>query len=402
MTGCSIEPNTPSPREVTSSPSAEPTRILIGGAGAPNYGDELIVKGWLDHFSEPHHVGGKFIFFENSADTSHKFHFLGNHPLVNRVQFRDDFTEFAKSVTDLTFWQQVERGHTFMRDFGFLSKNYKGSREIFDAASLHLHGGGYFCQAKRHMGFFLGLAASLAKIYGMPAFATGVGLGPFHDECPDPARFAEIMSYFKSFETRDADSHRLLLCLAPLANLVQGVDDSFILPNDRIFRRESSVRRLQVSLITRHLGDLPPSFWPWLVKQSAAFDEVKFWVSFPWEDQEAIARLQEEIPRSTVITARESVHFRPPIGDSDVFISQRFHVHLAAARAGAAGFYLAHTPYDRQKHQSLVELGSGLAELDAADLPDLADLAPHPPLDDRGLQQRKLGVYSAPCSSPPA
>ncbi|MEO5916302.1 MAG: polysaccharide pyruvyl transferase family protein [Luteolibacter sp.] len=381
---------------MTSSPTATSTRILIGGAGAPNYGDELIVRGWLEHFSQPGHDGEKFVFFENSAEPLRKFHIPWKHPLRTRVLFRDDLNTVAKSVPDLSFWQQVERGFTFMRDFGFFRIGYKGSRDLFEAISFHLHGGGYFYQTRCDKGFFLGLASSFAKIYGMPAFATGIGIGPFDDVCPDPSRFAEIMSYFTQFETRDAISYQFISSLAPSAKIIDGIDDSFILPVDRIFRRDSTKRRLHLSLITRHLKDLPSSFWPWLVKQSEAFDEIVFWVSFPWEDREAIARLQAEVPRSTVFTARELVHFRPPIGDEDVFITQRFHVHLAAARAGARGFYLAHNSYYQQKHESIVALGSGLTTLDPGDLPDLGSLPPSSPLDETGLRQCKLRVY-APC-----
>lgn len=402
MTGCSVEPDFPSPREVESTPASAPTRILIGGAGAPNYGDELIVKGWLDRFSQPRHDGEKFIFCENSAEPSRKFHLAWKHPLRARAAFRDDFALIAKSVPHLTFWQQAERGFTFMRDFGFSGVGYKGTRDLFEALSFHLHGGGYFNEIWSDKGFLLGLAASFSKLYGMPAFATGIGFGPFVQDCPDPARFAEILSHFKWFETRDSASHQLVTAIAPAANLISGIDDSFILPDDRIFRRDSTKRRLHVSLITSHIKDLPASFWPWLVSQSGAFDEIVFWVSYPWEDREAIARVNAEIPRSTIYTARELVHFRPRIGGEDVFITQRFHVHLAAARAGTRGFYLAHNPYYRQKHESIVALGSGLAPLDLTDLPDLGNLPPSTPLDGTCLHQRKLRVYDSCLPASPA
>ncbi|MES2657365.1 MAG: polysaccharide pyruvyl transferase family protein [Verrucomicrobiota bacterium] len=387
---------------MTPRPKSAPTHILIGGAGAPNYGDELIVKGWLEQLAQPRHDGEAFIFCENSADTSRKFHITPKHPLRNRLAFRDDFNRFAKSVQDLNFWQQVERGFTFMRDFGFLQNGYKGTRDLFDARSFHLHGGGYLAGLWNEKGFILGLTASFAKLYGIPTSATGIGFGPFDSDCPDPARFAEILSHFQQFETRDADSHQLLTALAPDAGIIDGVDDTFLLPNDRIFRRDSTKRRLHLSLITRYLKDIPPAFWPWLVEQSAAFDEVVFWVSFPWEDREAIARAQAEIPRCSIFTARELVHFRPPIGEDDVFLTQRYHVHLAAARAGARGFHLAHNGYYRQKHESIVALGSGITALDFTDLPGLGNLPASSPLDETGLHERKIRIYASCLAASPA
>lgn len=38
--------------------------VLIGGAGAPNYGDELIVQGWIDYFHN-HHQDVKLTLYEN-------------------------------------------------------------------------------------------------------------------------------------------------------------------------------------------------------------------------------------------------------------------------------------------------------------------------------------------------
>lgn len=382
-------------QEVISPQTSQSTRILIGGAGAPNYGDELIIRAWIERFSPPIHAAEPLVFFENSAESCHKFHHSDKPSLATRVSFRDDLTDIADSEKSLAFWNHVERGFTFMRDFGFAGIGYQGNHKLFNALSFHLHGGGYFYQPRADKGFFLGLAASFAKIYGIPAFATGIGFGPFDDACPNPERFEEILSYFQLFETRDAASHLHLSRLAPSANLISGVDDSFFLPDDKIFRRDSSVRRLHLSLITHHLKDLPEGFWPWLVAQSAHFDEIKFWVSFPWEDQEAIDRAQAELPRCSIITARECVFYRPPIGESDVFIVQRFHVHLAAARAGARGFYLAHDDYYRQKHESLVALGSGLLPLNGADLPNLGSLPQVQPLDESGLHERKLRVYAA-------
>ena len=37
-------------------------RVLIGGAGAPNYGDELIVKGWIDYLAEAQPKAESFVF----------------------------------------------------------------------------------------------------------------------------------------------------------------------------------------------------------------------------------------------------------------------------------------------------------------------------------------------------
>ncbi len=386
-----IPVNVPFPHVTTTGNSTSP-RVLVGGAGAPNYGDELIVKGWMDLLEKTGPADGQIIFYENTSRRSREFHLPEGHSMAHRVTFRDDLTLIAKAVPGLTFWEQVERGFTFMRDFGFSKHGYKGSRELFEASSFLLHGGGYLNDIRSDKAFLLGFVASLKKTYGIPAYATGIGFGPFKKECSDPARFAEIMSHFEIFETRDAEGYELLTRLAPSANIIDGIDDCFVLPAEKMFRRDSSRRRLHVSLIASHLIFLTPRFWDWLGEQAEAFEEVCFWESYPWNDREVIARLAEAVPSCKVITTRELVHEHAPVGEEDVFLTHRFHVHFAAARAGARGYYMAPSLYYRQKHQSIVDLGSGLLPLDLAILPDLSNLPPSLPLDEAGLSARKMAI----------
>ena len=365
-------------------------RILIGGAGAPNYGDELIVKGWLDLLDPVGTEGGNVILYENTVQISRDFHTPAGHPWAERVAFRNNLTLMAKAAEGLNFWEQVERGFTFMRDLGFSQHGYNGSRELFEAASFHLHGGGYFNDIRSDKAFILGIAASFAKIYGIPVFATGIGFGPIKAPCPDRARFEEILSYFDFFEARDDESFQQLTDLAPSARIVNGIDDSLLLPAHKVFRRDSSKRRLHISLIASHLPFIKPGFWAWLAAQSEAFDEVLFWESYAWNDRPVVEAVMASIPRCKVITTADLIHQLPPIGDDDVVVTHRFHVHFAAARAGARGFYIAPSTYYLQKHRSIAALGSMLNPFDFNNLPDLGDLPPVLPLDEVGLRRRKL------------
>ena len=372
------------------------TRILIGGAGAPNYGDELILKGWLDYLSQPSRGSQAIALHENTVSICRNFHLTKGHPLTKRITFKNNLSLIAKSVQDLTFWEQVERGFNFMRDFGFREIGYKGINELFEASSFHLHGGGYLNDIRSDKGFFLGLVASFRKIYEVPAFGTGIGLGPFKTKCHNPALFDEIMSHFDFFEVRDSEGFELLASLAPSARIINGIDDCFTLPVEQVFRQDSSKRRLHLSLINSHIESYPDSCWDWLREQASRFEEVVFWESYPWNDREVITRVTAELPQCKIITTHDLVHTLPAIGDEDVFITHRFHVHFAAARAGARGFYIAPSLYYKQKHRSIVELGSGLKPLNFKNLPDLDQIPRSKALDEAALHGRKLQL-SAKC-----
>ena len=367
-------------------------RVLIGGAGAPNYGDELIVKAWLDHFQHPGFSANHFTLEENTGNVSKAFHLTEGHPLSSRARFSNRYALLAKEIQNLTFWQQVERGFNFISSHGISNLGFKQPSDLLKISSFHLHGGGYFNEIRGDKGFYLGLAASLQKLYQIPVFATGIGFGPFRSECHDRSLFEEIMSHFQLFEVRDPEGYSQLKNLAPSARIIDGIDDCFVLPTNRLFRADSQRHRLHLSLNSSHIQTYKDSFWSWLREQASSFEEVLFWESFPWKDKEVIARICSEIPSCQVLTTSDLVHKTPPIGGHDVFLTHRFHVHFAAARAGARGFYIAPCRYYKQKHQSIVKLGSGLTPLDFDLLPKLNQATSSQPLDESGLHHRKFKV----------
>lgn len=316
-----------------------------------------------------------------------------------RVIFRGGLSQLGKQATLPTIWDYIEHGYTFMQEFGFSKFGHKRFAELFDTESIHFHGGGYLVGQLPQKALMIGLAASFAKIYETRLFATGIGFGPISAECPDPVRFEEIMSFFEFFEVRDSVSYDLMKSVAPTKGLFHGTDDCFMVPADKVFRRDSSCRRLHLSLSHGFVELYPDHFWPWLASESARFEEVFFWESYPWFDEGVFQTLRKWIPNLKRHTTRSLLFEPPAIGDDDVFVTHRFHVHYAAARAGARGFYLAPTPYYVQKHESIVGIGSGLLPLDFNDLPSLEDIPAGAALDEAALRAQKLSV-AAKCYPP--
>lgn len=260
-----IFPETKPPSPVPAKWSGQPyPRILIGGAGAPNYGDELILKGWIDHLGETLPERENLVIFENIARNCTQLHLPEGHAMEARVTFRDRLTHIAKQHKLPTIWHHIELGYHFMRDFGFTQSGHKAFAEMFDTEAIHFHGGGYLSKAGAKKAIHIGVAAGFAKYYGTRLFATGIGFGPITEPCPDRGKFQEILGHFESFEVRDEPSLEQLREVAPDANVYHGTDDCFILPLEKVIRRDSGVRRLHLSLSHGQMEGYPASFWPWL------------------------------------------------------------------------------------------------------------------------------------------
>jgi hypothetical protein len=206
--------------------------------------------------------------------------------------------------------------------------------------------------------------------------------------------FDEIMSHFEFFESRDVDSFALLKSLAPSAKIIDGLDDCFVLPAASIFRDDSKKIRLHLSFNSSHIQNYSDAFWAWLKNEASLFDEIVFWESFPWKDKEVIKKISSVIPSCKVLSTRNLVYEIPTIALHDVFVTHRFHVHFAAARAGARGFYIAPCRYYKQKHESILKLGSGLVELNFNLLPKLEEATMSVPLDEINLRNKKLELIS--------
>lgn len=331
---------------------------LIGGAGGPNFGDELILRGWLEYFRS--HPGTQFEILalenntKNSADLMEPY--CGDSHMT--VHFSDFLIKVANNVKDLSFWQQVERGFVFGDNHGF--KLYKSDWWDFIHSSgvIHLHGGGYLNDWGPAKGFLLGIAAGVAKQSGCKLVATGIGFGPIKGS-PYNSKIEEIFNLFEFFELRDVVSFQKLKGMFPQANFLYGLDDCFLLRKDSLAKKSSSgKRRLYLSFLEYNVGKCTDDFWEQLRNLSNSFDELFFWESYPWQDRSVFSLIQTKIPRTQLLPIGISVAGLAPLSEKDLFIASRFHVHLVGARSACVGLYQKDTQYYDVKHQSIIDRGS--------------------------------------------
>lgn len=331
--------------------------VLIGGAGAPNYGDELIVRGWLKFF-EDHTEGCHITFYENLVENARKLH--GPHAQgKNQVQFLDDLVQVAKSYVGISFWEQAIRGYTFIEKRGL--EKYSGCQlaPLLNADIVHLHGGGYLNNYDPEKGFYIGLLAALKEKYGTEIVATGIGFGPV--PAPEAALqgvIHDIFKQFRSFELRDVDNFRFLKKTFGEAAFHYGLDDCYLLSTEDLFQRDETRSRLYLSYLSYNIHQASDKYWARLQAFSQQFEETIFWESYPWQDKEVFAFLKKKLPNLKKLTVKDALDQKVPIGSRDFAICSRFHVHFVLARAGLHGIYMKDSQYYDIKHQSIVDRGS--------------------------------------------
>jgi hypothetical protein len=336
---------------------------LIGGAGGPNFGDELILRGWLEYFRSQPGTQFEILTLENIAKNSADLmepYCGGSHMTVH---FSDFLKKVANNVKGLSFWQQVERGFVFGDNSGF--KLYKSDWWDFIHSSdvIHLHGGGYLHDWGPGTGFLLGIAAGVAKQSGCKLVATGIGFGPIKDS-PHNSKIEEIFNLFEFFELRDIVSFRKLKEMFPRANFLYGLDDCFLLRKDSLAKKSSSSkRRIYLSFLKYNVGRCTDDFWAHLRNLSDSFDELFYWESSPWNDHSVFELIQTKIPGTQLLPIGISVAGLAPLSQKDLFITSRFHVHFVGARSACVGFYQKDTQYYDVKHQSIIDRGSPFVQI---------------------------------------
>jgi hypothetical protein len=151
---------------------------LLGGSGAPNFGDELMLQHWLALTSAAAGGSGSnhTVVVDNNSDAISTELFGARFPHARFLSVLKKLRHPNRS-TDLM--DNVEYGARF-----FSSGAYRKVPEVMAILPilertevLHIYGGGYInVAAGAKGGLLLGLAADARRMFGMRLVATGLGL----------------------------------------------------------------------------------------------------------------------------------------------------------------------------------------------------------------------------------
>ncbi|WP_192931286.1 polysaccharide pyruvyl transferase family protein [Gemmobacter serpentinus] len=329
---------------------------LIGGSGIPNYGDELMARGWLRYLAQ-HHPEDRVVIDTTLPTVStlllQPAHWKASHVAIVRE------VGFPKSSPD--FWKNFARGLAFFDQGGFAAFPQLNLAEGFlaQANRFHLFGGGYISSKWPNTGFLLGFAGALKARFGTRLHGTGLGLLPID---PPPAAlqqaFRTVLNGFTSLELRDPAAEGFIRDHSAGDNVVpDGLDDCFMEPPPPLHDQPPT---LHISCFMKDSGLAP------LLRRldrrreriSKRFEKIKFWVCAPHRDQDAFEAIRDLFPQTEAAHVGDLLA-DPGFSKDDVMITSRFHPHMIAARAGIRGYYIQISgDYYAAKHQSVVALGS--------------------------------------------
>ena len=337
---------------------------LVSTAGHPNYGDELIARAWLDHLATTQPDRDVWLDCPHPGRAAHLF--AGTHP---RVRFTNTLWELALGSESHDPVEDAGRVARLVRDLG--SPRFDpGLLALRDVASIHLLGDGYLNSMWHDNLGLVAAAAEVHRAFGIPAFATGQGLMPADERHQEWLRTQ--LGAFEVFEVRDRES-------ADVTAQEVGLDDAFLaLAVDRPAFDDAVTSPDRMVLVQ---GDLRA-----------------------WDDDAAIASIVSFAAQGGTVGAVEAIppddaryldaipgdkRFYPfghiwadglPARPAQRWLTTRFHIHLMAAAAGAAGTVLSgQAGYYDVKHRSLLDLGTGWNLVAAGT--DLSDASAEPSVD---------------------
>jgi len=325
---------------------------LVSPAGNPNFGDEAIVAGWLRFLARSRPDADVVLDCPNPVRAAALL--AGIHPnlSVTDALWRACF-ERPRADAEGS-WNHV-RARVLLRDRARFEPELA---HLYRARSIHLLGGGYLNGLWAHqVGLVAGMTAA-RQVTGATLFGTGLGLLPAFPDVSDARR---ALASFDYLSCRDSSS-------ALHFGLRLGVDDIFLGLRTGITpfnHSRDDAKDVMVSV----QSDLVDPDWTDAVAARLAdrlrryLDEgrsVGYVEAFPGSDREMFDRLGGLIAEEDFVSFDMLWRKGLPMRAGQEWFTSRFHLHLAAAAAGAAGVALGVRPgYYDIKHRSLQELGTG-------------------------------------------
>jgi polysaccharide pyruvyl transferase len=335
---------------------------LVGTTGFPNYGDELIAAAWLRRLAEV--APDAEVWLDCPHPGLAQVMLGGLHP---RLRVTDTFWRLCWEAPEDDPWEVARWVRAAIREPGRACRWISGIELATRAEVVHLIGGGYIHGIwPRHYGL-LAAAAEAAELSGGRAVMTGQGLSPVADHCEPLLR--ELAARFELVDVRDVPSAELV----PGATL--GGDDMYLGIGPRLYRSDGDPRREVMLCAQSDLLDMPKgALAVFLTRMLRAWDvapeRLGLMEGIPGRDRVLFELIESDFPGIRFYPFIEIWQHGLPAGPEQTWISTRFHPHLLAAAAGAAGVAVSiNKSYYETKHRSLLRQGSGWVLTDTTQIP---------------------------------
>ncbi|SDP67564.1 Polysaccharide pyruvyl transferase family protein WcaK [Actinopolyspora xinjiangensis] len=341
---------------MTTPPPNRRTIYLVGTTGHPNYGDEHIAACWLRHLAEREPDAEVWLDCPNPGPSEV---LLGDlHP---RVRFTDTLWRLCWHAGSQEPWQVASFTREAIRDPGRAPRWVAGIVVAARADVVHVVGGGYINGIWPHHIGLLAAAVAIREHSGARLAMTGQGLIPLPTEARPLLR--TLSTRFDVVDVRDTPSQDML---ANVPGITATGDDLFFGIAPHLYRQDESLDLpevmvcVQSDLLSMSVPSLAGFVLETLRRWKVPSERIGFVEGMPLVDREVFALLEHELPGARFYPFSDIMEAGMPVDSGQRWLSTRFHTHLVAAAAGAAGTALAvDADYYTNKHGSLLESGSG-------------------------------------------
>ena len=370
-----------------------PVYYLVAPSGFPNFGDELILDGWLRFLADTA-PGAEVVVDTHSPGPTQAL--LGDaHP---RLKFTDTLWRLCWQAPSDDPWEVASWVRHAVGNPGMAPRWLHGIMALREVDVVHVVGGGYVNAIwPRHVGLLAGAVAT-ARHSGAKAAMTGLGLIPASEHSRPLLR--ALADHFDVVDVRDGESAELL-------GVAPGVDDAFLaLRHPRCVEPRhvwpdeplpSVMVCLQSDMNDAAAAQVAGAALSILRAWRVPSEQVCVVEGIPGIDREIFTLIEHELPSARFYSFAEIWNSGLPVSSEQTWISTRFHLHLAAAAAGATGVAVVLSDdYYATKHRSLAKLGSGWTLMN-----DMTAVPPRPrgggfSLDAvERLRQRKLALATS-------
>ena len=366
-----------------------PVIYLIGTAGHPNYGDELITAAWLRYLART--VPNAVVWLDTPRPGQAAALLSGIHPGLRCV---DSLYHACWNAPTAHPSETLDFGQRVVSDPGLIPREATGIDNLANVDLIHIIGGGFINGIWPHHLALVAAAGAVGQRHGARTAMTGAGLTPF---APDSQEWlGPILARFDVVDVRDEASHKGLAPYVPHATCTS--DDSFLDLNDAVFNNGRSTRtalNLQSDMSETPLEQIADYTVRTLQSWGVDRTPITLVECMPPNDSAILPLLQPHLPKLDVVPFATLWRTGFPKELGQRWISTRMHTHLLGAAQGSRGVAIpAGGEYYRTKHNSLTQLGSGWTV--APDLNEPLELDPRPRIPFGGqldaIKQTKLNV----------
>lgn len=318
---------------------------LISASGMPNYGDDMLTRGWINHIKRAY---PNAIIYLDAVD-----------PLVASTLYDD-----VECVNYL--WQLAqalgENGSIedkFSDDYLLPIRERLMSKMFEDVESIHLMGGGYINELWAANLRLIELVSYFGKKNDVLTYATGLGLQPLSEE--KAAHISKFIESYFCFDVRDYASYQVLEKFLPGKISFIG-DDYFCFPFSDVvslIEREKPVLRLCLHNELSEGDDNERLFMEQVETAIDAFIQkfpgslIRFYEFRPGSDGYFFKKLKQKFPLIEMVFFETIWKHGLQFSTKDYFLSTRFHFQLIVSSVGLSGTSFYWSEYYKNKFDSL-------------------------------------------------